>query len=172
LIKDGYGCQNKADVTINNDVDYETTGANGVHTQYTCHELCQEDKDCESFDLFDDGTSTSTCKLYHNGICESGDETNTNMYAKSNFWEDPLVLNGRCTHLSTYSNDAIKVQVCKDQDADEATCLLNGNFYTASADAMRCSGTAYRVISTTSALSPAATDATDGYNKCAALCTS
>jgi hypothetical protein len=37
LIKDGYGCQNKADITINNNVDYETTGGTGVQTQYTCH---------------------------------------------------------------------------------------------------------------------------------------
>jgi hypothetical protein len=66
------------------------------------------------------------------------------MYAKSNFYEIPYLANSKCTHLSTYNNDPIKVQVCKDQDADEATCLLNGVFYTASADAMRCGGTGYR----------------------------
>jgi hypothetical protein len=109
LVKDGYGCQNKADVSINNNVDYETTGSNGDHTQYTCHQLCQLDKDCESFDLYDDGATTSTCKLYHNGICESGVVADTKMYAKSNFWEDPLVVTAKCTHYATYSNDAAKV---------------------------------------------------------------
>jgi hypothetical protein len=107
-------------------------------------------------------------------VCESkpvSDVANTAMYAKSNFYERPLTLTGKCTHKIAYNDDALKVQVCKDQDADEATCLLNGNFYTASADAMRCTGTAYRIISTTNAMSPAASDAADGYTKCAASCT-
>jgi hypothetical protein len=90
------------------------------------------------------------------------------MYAKSNFWEDPLVTTGKCTHYATYSNDAKKVQVCKDQDADEATCLSEGNFYTLSADINRCGGTAYRVHSIPSLTT--VTSAADGQTKCQAAC--
>jgi hypothetical protein len=67
------------------------------------------------------------------------------MYAKSDFYERPLVTTGKCTHKIAYNNDAKKVQVCKDQDADEATCLLNGNFYTEGTADMSCGGTGARV---------------------------
>jgi hypothetical protein len=48
-VKADNACQNAADATINNGAstaDYETSGGTGVHTQYTCHHLCQEKLGC------------------------------------------------------------------------------------------------------------------------------
>lgn len=92
------------------------------------------------------------------------------MYAKSNFYEKPLIETNRCTHLSTYSNDAVKVQTCKDQ-ANEPDCLLNGNFYTRSTDSNICGGTAYRILATTPSVTGASSVA-NGQDLCEAACTS
>jgi hypothetical protein len=112
-------------------------------------------------------------------VCESkpvSDVANSKMYAKSDFYERPLVEAAKCTHLIAYNNDAKKVQTCKDQDADEATCLLNGNFYTEGADDKICGGTGARVQTATFdvtgvAGSGNAAAITNGKNACTAQCT-
>jgi hypothetical protein len=76
--------------------------------------LCQNDARCEAFDVYEDNSSVSKCSLYRNGICKATSEANTKMYAKSDFYEEPLTAAGKCTHLTAHNADAAKVQNCKD----------------------------------------------------------
>jgi hypothetical protein len=93
------------------------------------------------------------------------------MYANANFEEQPLFGTAdKCTHLSTYNNDAVKVQVCKDNGGTEDACLTNGNFYTESADSNICDATAdFRITSTVDVTG--AGDVAAGKTLCQTGCT-
>jgi hypothetical protein len=80
------------------------TLASGYDVQ-TCHEACQEytgfgepELACQFFSISNDGNTGNAadgvCKLYTKGACTQtkGDAavTGTDLYAKSNFYEDPF----------------------------------------------------------------------------------
>jgi hypothetical protein len=72
------------------------------YTVELCHQLCQDDRNCQFFSLStapsDDGViKAGVCKIYGNGACSFKEKADLSLYAKSNYHEDVIYEDGSCT---------------------------------------------------------------------------
>jgi hypothetical protein len=62
-------------------------------------------------------TATITCHLMKSGACTAstgGAVADTNIYAKTQFYEEPNLTAGKCTHFSKWNHDAVRAAYCKE----------------------------------------------------------
>jgi hypothetical protein len=120
----------------------------GKYDLMTCHQKCQEDKECEMFSIAlgnDDAAQNGICKLYNYGACtkSTSEVLNTNLYARSAFREISLTIPDRCTHFQLHNEDAPKVTACK-EITSLRDCRLLGNYYNQLGDVdAKCGGVTY-----------------------------
>jgi hypothetical protein len=85
-------------------------------TKETCHELCQNTADCQMF-KFVSTSASETCHLIKNGACTktvAGGVTDTKIYAKTGFYEEPNLTADKCTHFSKWNHNAERAAYCKE----------------------------------------------------------
>jgi hypothetical protein len=88
----------------------------------TCHQQCQEDRECVGFDVNTEGV----CNLYDKGACTKSTVPveNTRYYTKSGFREKARLTDGVCTHPRAHELKGGQVANCKEYITHD-TCIEN-----------------------------------------------